>query len=152
MPLATAGKMPALHSEPPAIPFAIEDLQIRQSNAPMSPAPDRNPTGPFHPGAIVIATLNSPREKFWGAILDLSSEGLSVRGVDLISFDDLVSTIKAGDAFTSGVVFFPMHRVERMELDLPESSILSLSQRFAQQTGQDPAALLTGGFLAGGPE
>jgi len=118
----------------------------------MSPAPEPRPTGPFHPGAIVIVTLNSPREKFWGAILDLSNEGLSVRGVDLISFDDLVSTIKAGDAFTSGVVFFPMHRVERMELDLPESKILSLSQRFAQQTGQDPAPLLTGGFLAGGRE
>jgi hypothetical protein len=118
----------------------------------MIPAQERRPTGPFHPGAIVIVTLNSPREKFWGAILDLSSEGLSIRGVDLISFDDLVSTIKAGDAFTSGVVFFPMHRIERMELDLPESSILSLSQRFAQQTGQDPAALLTAEFLAGGRE
>jgi hypothetical protein len=115
----------------------------------MTPAPERRPTGPFHPGAIVIVTLNSPREKFWGAILDLSSEGLSIRGVDLISFDDLVSTIKAGDAFTSGVVFFPMHRIERMELDLPESSILSLSQRFAQQTGLDPAALLTAEFLVG---
>jgi len=118
----------------------------------MSPPPETRPTGPFHPGAIVIVTLNSPREKFWGAILDLSSEGLSIRGVDLISFDDLVSTIKAGDAFTSGVVFFPMHRVERMELDLPESSILSLSQRFAQQTSQDPAPLLTAGFLSGGRE
>ena len=118
----------------------------------MTPTQESRPTGPFHPGAIVIVTLNSPREKFWGAILDLASEGLSVRGVDLISFDDLVSTIKAGDAFTSGVVFFPMHRVERMELDLPESSILSLSQRFAQQTGQDPGPLLTGGFLAGGRE
>ena len=113
----------------------------------MIPALEPRPTGPFHPGAIVIVTLNSPREKFWGAILDLSSEGLSIRGVDLISFDDLVSTIKAGDAFTSGVVFFPMHRIERMELDLPESSILSLSQRFAQQTSQDPAALLTAEFL-----
>ncbi len=115
----------------------------------MSPPQERRPTGPFHPGAIVIVTLNGPREKFWGAILDLSSEGLSIRGVDLISFDDLIATIKAGDAFTSGVVFFPMHRVERMELDLPESSILSLSQRFAQQTGQDPAALLTAEFLVG---
>jgi hypothetical protein len=115
----------------------------------MIPAPEPRPTDPFHPGAIVIVTLNSPREKFWGAILDLASEGLSVRGVDLISFDDLVSTIKAGDAFTSGVVFFPMHRVERIELDLPESSMLSLSQRFAQQTGQDPAALLTAEFLVG---
>jgi hypothetical protein len=118
----------------------------------MSTLPERRPTGPFRPGAIVIVTLNSPREKFWGAILDLSSEGLSVRGVDLISFDELISTIKGGDAFTSGVIFFPMHRIERMELDLPESTILSLSQRFAQQTSQDPAPLLTSGFLLRGQE
>jgi len=118
----------------------------------MSRTQDAHPAGPFHLGAIVIVTLNGPREKFWGAILDLSSTGLSIRGVDLASFDDLVTTIKSGEAFTSGVVFFPMHRVERMELDLPESSILSLSQRFAQQTSQDPAPLLTGEFLAGGQE
>ncbi len=118
----------------------------------MSLPSNTHPARPFHPGAIVIVTLNNPRDKFWGAILDLSGVGLSVRGVDLASFDDLVSMIKAGDSFTSGVVFFPMHRVERIEFDLPESNILSLSQRFAQQTGQDPAPLLTGGFLAGGRE
>jgi hypothetical protein len=122
------------------------------NQSPMSPSQDLRDAGPFHAGAIVIVTLNSPREKFWGAILDLSTVGLSMRGVDLASFDDLISTIKAGDSFTSGVVFFPMHRVERIEFDLPESSILSLSQRFAQQTGQDPAPLLTGEFLAGGRE
>jgi hypothetical protein len=118
----------------------------------MSPVPDSRPAGPFRPGAIVIVTMSNPREKFWGAVLDLSNAGLSIRGVELASFDDLVATIKAGDSFTSGVVYFPMHRVERIELDLPESSILSLSQRFAQQTGQDPAPLLTGEFLAGGRE
>jgi hypothetical protein len=114
------------------------------------PLQQTSATGPFRPGAIVIVTLSNPREKFWGAILDLSMVGLSMRGVDLTSFDDLLSQIKGGETFTSGVVFFPMHRVERIELDLPESSILSLSQRFAQQTGQDPAPLLTSEFLAGG--
>ncbi|HUM06947.1 MAG TPA: hypothetical protein VLT90_15885 [Terriglobales bacterium] len=116
----------------------------------MTPVQQPRAAGPFRPGTIVIVTLSNPREKFWGAILDLSTVGLSLRGVDLISFDDLLSQIKGGESFTSGVVFFPMHRVERVELDLPESSILSLSQRFAQQTGQDPAPLLTGEFLAGG--
>ena len=105
------------------------------------------PSGPFRPGALVIATLSSPREKFWGAILALSPEGISLRGVDLVSFEDLVSQIKAGDPFTSGVVFFPMHRVERMELDLPEGGILSLAQRFAEKTGQDPAPILVSEFL-----
>lgn len=104
-------------------------------------------TIPFQPGALVIVTLSNPREKFWGAILHLSPEGLSLRGVDLLSFEDLVSQIKGGDPFTSGVVFFPMHRVERMELDLPEGNILSLAQRFVEKTGQDPAPLLVSEFL-----
>jgi hypothetical protein len=104
-------------------------------------------TIPFKRGALVIVTLSNPREKFWGAILHLSPEGLSLRGVDLLSFEDLVSQIKGGDPFTSGVVFFPMHRVERMELDLPEGNILSLAQRFVEKTGQDPAPLLVSEFL-----
>ena len=105
------------------------------------------PATPFRPGAIVIATLGNPREKFWGAILHLAPEGVSMRGVDLVAFEDLISQIRAGDPFTSGVVFFPMHRVERLELDLPEGNILSLAQRFAEKTGQDPAPMLVSEFL-----
>jgi hypothetical protein len=105
---------------------------------------------PFRPGALVIATLTNPREKFWGAILHLAPEGLSLRGVDVAGFDDLATQIKNGEAFTSGVVFFPMHRLERMELDLPEGDIQSLSQRFAQKTGQDPAPILASEFLNSG--
>jgi hypothetical protein len=102
---------------------------------------------PFRPGAIVIVTLTSPREKYWGAILHLSGEGLSLRGIDVASFDDLSSQIKSGEPFTSGVIFFPIHRLERMDLDLPEGNIPSLSQRFAQKTGLDPAPLLVSEFL-----
>jgi hypothetical protein len=113
---------------------------------------DPQTVSPFRPGVLVIATLTNPREKFWGAILQLSGEGLSLRGVDVAGFDDLASQVKNGEPFTSGVVFFPMHRVERMELDLPEGDILSLAQRFAQMTGHDPAPLLVSEFLASGGE
>jgi len=97
---------------------------------------------PFHPGIMVLVTLGNPREKLWGAILSLASEGLTLCGVELASFDDLISLIKDGEPFSPGVVFVPMHRVERMELDLPDGSIPSLSQRFASKTGLDPATLL----------
>jgi hypothetical protein len=107
---------------------------------------------PFRPGALVIATLTNPREKFWGAILHLAGEGLSLRGIDVAAFDNLASQIKNGEPFTSGVVFFPMHRLERMELDLPEGNILSLAQRFAEKTGQDPAPLLVSEFLGSARE
>ena len=97
---------------------------------------------PFRPGIMVLVTLGNPREKFWGAILSLTPEGLSLCGVELASFDDLVSLVKEGEPFSPGVVFVPMHRVERMELDLLDGSIPSLSQRFASKTGLDPATVL----------
>jgi hypothetical protein len=102
--------------------------------------------GPFRPGAFVIVTLGNPREKFWGVILGLSEPGISLRGVDLAAFEDLVAMIKAGDAFTSGVVFFPMHRIERIELDLPEGNIHSLAERFRDKTGHDAAEILSSEF------
>jgi hypothetical protein len=72
----------------------------------------------------------------------LNAEGLSLRGIELASFEDLVALVKDGEPFSLGVVFFPMHRVERMELDLPDGNIPSLSQRFTVKTGLDPATLL----------
>jgi hypothetical protein len=84
----------------------------------------------------VIVSLNNPREKFWGAILELSPAGLSVRGIDLNSFENLVSLLRAGDPASPGEVFFPMHRVERVEADQRNGSLPSLSERFLSATGQ----------------
>ena len=97
---------------------------------------------------MVIVTLGNPREKFWGAILQLAPEGLSLCGIDLASFEDLVSMIKDGEPFSPSVAFFPMHRIERMELDLPGGNIPSLSQRFSGKTGLEPGELLTRQALA----
>ena len=93
---------------------------------------------------MVVLTLGNPREKFWGAILALTAEGLSLSGAELASFDDLVSLVKDGEPFSPAVVFFPMHRIERMELDLPDGNIPSLSQRFESKTGKSPLDLLVG--------
>ena len=97
---------------------------------------------PFTPGALVIATLCNPREKFWGMILALAPEGLSLSGAELASFEDLTVMVRDGELFTPAVVFFPMHRIERVELDLPDGSLPSLSQRFLSKTGLEPSAAL----------
>jgi hypothetical protein len=93
---------------------------------------------PFQPRTMVVLTLGNPREKFWGVLLSLSPEGVSLCGIELASFEDLVSMIKEGEQVSPGVVFFPTHRMERMELDLPDGNISSLSQRFVAKTGFDP--------------
>jgi len=98
--------------------------------------------GPFMAGAVVIATLSTPREKFWGMILALAPEGLSISGAELASFEDLAVMVRDGEPFTPAVVFFPMHRIERVELDLPDGSLPSLSQRFLAKTGLEPVAAL----------
>lgn len=109
---------------------------------------------PFRPGAMVLLTLGNPREKFWGVLLALTAQGLSLSGIELGSFEDLVSMIKAGDPVSAGVVFFPMHRIERVDLDSSDGNVPSLSQRFTAKTGLDPASVLTPqlavGFHSGG--
>jgi hypothetical protein len=108
---------------------------------------DRSPLqisshAPFLPGSMVVVTLGNPRDKFWGMILALAPEGLSLSGAELASFEDLVMMVKDGESFSPAVVFFPMHRIERIELDLPDGSLPSLSQRFSAKTGMEPSALL----------
>src|SRR5947209_4583647 len=70
---------------------------------------------PFSPGSMVVVTLGNPRDKFWGMILALAAEGLSLAGVELASFEDFVLMVKDGESFSPAIVFFPMHRIERVE-------------------------------------
>lgn len=91
---------------------------------------------PFTRGAIVLLTLNSPREKFWGAILDISPAGVSVRGVDLNSFEEITGMLRANEPVMPATVFFPLNRVERIELELTNGPIPSLSDRFISRSGR----------------
>jgi hypothetical protein len=91
---------------------------------------------------VVVVTLSNPRDKFWGTILALNGDGLSICGIELASFDNLVAMIKEGEPLSPTVVFFPMQRVERIELDLPDGNVSSLSQRFANRTGLEAASAL----------
>ena len=63
-------------------------------------------------------------------------------GAELASFEDLAVMVRDGEPFTPAVVFFPMHRIERVELDLPDGSLPSLSQRFFAKTGLQPSEVL----------
>jgi len=97
---------------------------------------------PFLPGALVIVSLGNPREKFWGMILALGTEGFRMSGADLASFEDIAAMAREGEPFHPTIVFFPMHRIERVVLDLPDGSLSSLSQRFLAKTGLDPLTAL----------
>lgn len=88
-------------------------------------------------GQLVLVTLNSPREKFWGVMLSLNPAGVSVRGIDLQSLDDFTQLVKSGEAVSPSVVFFPMHRVQRIEEDDANGELPSLADQFRSKTGMD---------------
>jgi hypothetical protein len=101
----------------------------------------------FAHGAVVLITLNSPREKFWGAVLEINPAGVSIRGIDLNSFDEITAMLRAGEHVMPATVFFPLNRMERMELDASSGSIPSLAERFHSKSGQ-----LASTFLGVEPE
>lgn len=119
-----------------------DNLAVENKAATGAPSRPAEIRGPFLPGSVVIATLSNPREKLWGMILALAAEGLSLSGAELASFEDLTVMVRDGEPFTPAVVFFPMHRIERVELDLPDGNLPSLSQRFFAKTGLEPSAAL----------
>jgi len=92
----------------------------------------------MNPNSIVVVSLHSPREKVWGILLDINPSGVTVRGVDLNSFDHFVSEINQLDAERVGLptVFFPMARVERISLDEPSGSIPSMAELFQRKVGR----------------
>ncbi|MBI4164684.1 MAG: hypothetical protein HY508_03000, partial [Acidobacteria bacterium] len=63
--------------------------------------------------------------------------GVSIRGIDINSFDDFVRQVINQEENTVGLasVFFPMHRVERIASDEPSGALPSLSDRFYQKVG-----------------
>jgi hypothetical protein len=93
----------------------------------------------FEPNALVIANLIAPKEKFFGVLRALSPAGVTIRAVNLDSFDDWIHQIaRAEEAEIEMVTMFvPLSRVERIFLDEPAGMVKSFSQRFAQVVGRD---------------
>jgi rhomboid protease GluP len=90
------------------------------------------------PHSIVVVSLHSPKEKVWGELLDINPSGVTLRGIDLNSFDHFVRQINEPDGERIGLptIFFPMNRVERVSLDEPTGSIPSMDELFARKIGR----------------
>lgn len=92
----------------------------------------------FDPQSLVIVNLVNPKEKFFGVLRSLSAAGVTMRAINLDSFDDWIRQIARDeeldiDMFT---MFVPLFRVERIFLDEPAGTIRSYSQRFEDVTGR----------------
>ncbi|HEU5411745.1 MAG TPA: hypothetical protein VFU57_12050 [Candidatus Acidoferrales bacterium] len=92
----------------------------------------------MEPHSIVIVSLHSPKERLWGELVEISVAGVTLRGIDLGSFDDFVRQVlhPEGERIGLPTLFFPMQRVERIALDEPRGSIPSMAEKFALKIGQ----------------
>jgi hypothetical protein len=87
--------------------------------------------------SIVIVNLHSPKERFFGRLLQLATHGATVRGIDLNAFEDWMDHITHREE--SGVqpttMFFPIHRIDKIILDEGIGAIPSLSDTFLTKVG-----------------
>ncbi|MGA7614541.1 MAG: hypothetical protein WBX15_05105 [Thermoanaerobaculia bacterium] len=100
----------------------------------------------FTESAIVIVNLVNPREKFWGKLLSMSPVGVTLRGINLDTFDDWMRQIRRAEpgeqTLDLATMFVPISRVERIFLDEPVGTVRSFSQQFEQVTGMSPLEYL----------
>ncbi len=90
------------------------------------------------PYSVVVLHLHTPREKVWGVLLTLTGSGLTLKGIDLNSFEDWSRQVASGEeSIGLSTVFYPMHRVERVQLDETLAGIPSCRQTFEARTGKD---------------
>ncbi len=62
----------------------------------------------------MLVSLHTPKEKLWGELVTLQVAGITIRGIDLNSFDDFIRQVMEPDGARVGLptVFPPMQRIE----------------------------------------
>jgi hypothetical protein len=92
----------------------------------------------LHEGTPVILFLRDPRDKIWGLLVSLGASGVVVRGMDLRTFEEWLrqEARRDDDALGPATLFYPMHRVERMERDESVGMVISFSDRFFREVGR----------------
>jgi hypothetical protein len=92
-------------------------------------------------GSLVVVSVHSPREKFWGVLFALNVAGVTVRAVPVDSFEDWLRQFVGDDApalLGAVTLFLPAHRLDRIELDETSGSVEGMGDRFQRVTGRDP--------------
>jgi hypothetical protein len=93
----------------------------------------------FEPNALIILNLVNPKEKFFGVLKSLSSAGVTVRAINLDSFEDWIHQIARDEEPNLDMLtmFVPLFRLERIFLDEASGSIKSYTQRFEEVVGRE---------------
>jgi hypothetical protein len=87
--------------------------------------------------SAVILSLQNPREKIWGVLISINSFGVTLRGIDINSFQDWVRSVANNtDSMSLSTMFVPMMRVEKATLDENFGMYKSFSEQFFERVGR----------------
>jgi hypothetical protein len=93
--------------------------------------------------SIVILSLQNPREKVWGVLLSINSYGITVRGIDINSFQDWTRSVaNQTESMGLSTMFFPMIRIEKITLDESVGAFKSFSEQFYDRVGRQVLEVL----------
>jgi len=89
--------------------------------------------------AYVVAYLHSPRERWWGVLRAITPAGVTLRGLQLESFESWARGVarREDTGIAPTTVFFPLHRIERLDEDESTLSVASDAVKKRQWTGDD---------------
>jgi hypothetical protein len=97
----------------------------------------------IHRGDPIVVVLQTPKEKYWGVLDEISTAGVFLRGLDLNAFDDWLAAVLHKEPFIGLTdLFFPMWRIERVSKDEAAGGIASLYEQVERRTGLTVAELL----------
>ena len=87
--------------------------------------------------SAVILSLQNPREKIWGVLLSINTYGITLRGIDINSFQDWVRSVANNtESMSLSTMFVPMMRVEKATLDENFGMYKSFSEQFQERVGR----------------
>lgn len=102
------------------------------------------PLSGFAPFEPVLVFLREPREKLFGVLLGIDTAGVSVRALDLGAVDDFLrqeARAEGEPQIAPATLFYPLHRVERLERDESVGALPGLAERARRETGRDVVEL-----------
>ena len=92
--------------------------------------------GGIQRGDPIVVVLQTPKEKYWGVLDEISTAGVFLRGLDLNAFDDWLAAVLHKEPFIGLTdLFFPLWRIERVSKDEAAGGIASLYEQVERRTG-----------------
>ena len=98
----------------------------------------------MEPGQFVNIHLTDPTERIWGRLKRLDPAGVVVRGIDVRQIDTFRYQFRKDQPTVfPQTLFFPMHRVLKIDLDEPVDHLPAIIESIKRATGMDEDQIMS---------